>query len=99
MTPQQNRAFHLWCRWIAEALQEIGYDMREVRLPIRPTPENVKELCREVMRAADPSKTSSTQYTTTDLDLIVDAMSRGLAEHELHVPFPTEADLCDSVDP
>ena len=93
MTPQQTKAAHLYFRWIAAALCEIGFDMREIKIPIRPTEENVKELCKEVVRNFDGAAVSSTQWKTKHIDFLVDAMSRGLAEHEIYVPFPSEIDL------
>lgn len=93
MKPQQNKAVHLWFRWIAMGLRDIGYDMREVKVPIPPTPENVKELARQVILATNPDKYSSTQWNASDVEILQDAFARALAEHELQIPFPCEADM------
>jgi hypothetical protein len=42
-TNRQNNGLHQWFTDIAIALDDAGYDMREVKVRIKPTAEGVKE--------------------------------------------------------
>lgn len=102
MTLQQNKALHLWFAWWAEALQEQGVDMGSIRLnvPIRPSPDNFKELLwRPTMEATYPGVKSTRDLKGSDIDDVVDALTEGLGEQfGVHVPFPTEDDVKKEAD-
>lgn len=97
MTRQQNKALHLWFKWWASVLQEQGVDMANIRLsiPVRPTPDNFKEMIwRPVLEATYPGIHSTRELASNEIDDVVDALSVGLSEQfGVHVPFPSEEDV------
>lgn len=96
---QQNRAAHLYCRRLAQALRERGEDMRTVvTMPIYPTQENVWELLfKPVMRAMYPDKTSTTELSTAEMAQVAEVMQHAVAERlELNIPWPSEEEMSES---
>lgn len=92
-TVQQNKALHVYFSLIANALNDGGYDMRKVLKPeveIPWSPRAVKEyLWRPVMKI-QLQKASTTQMSTTDIDLVFDTINRHLGEKfGIHEPFPS----------
>lgn len=65
----QNSSLHKYLAQIAEDLADSGQDMRAlVKVPIKPTLENVKEeLWKPVMSAMYPDKKSTTELSTTEI--------------------------------
>ena len=95
-TPTQNRALHLWIRRLAEAMDDAGLDMRTtIKVPIRPTEENVKaEMVKPVMEALYPDIHSTADLSTSQIGELYEVMNRFTAE-KLHisVPFPSEEEM------
>ena len=81
-TGQQNRSLHKYLTWVAEALADSGQDMRKVvKLPIRPTTENVKEnMFKPVMTAMFPDKTSTTQLSTVEMQQVYEVFNSAISE-------------------
>ena len=68
-TDQQNKALHVYLERVAEHMADSGLDMKRViRVPIRPTKENVKELMfKAVMTHLYPDVKSTTDLSTTQM--------------------------------
>lgn len=82
-TLTQNRALHLFCQWLAETLNEAGYDMRktlreDVELPW--TQAAVKEHLWRPVQKAMTEKRSTTEITTVEPTAIHEVLSRHLGE-------------------
>lgn len=90
-TALQNRALHLYYEIVADTLNEAGLDMK-VMLPKVNIPWNkdtVKEYLWRPIQKEQLLKTSTTQLTTKDIDLIFDTLNRHLSEHGVTIPFPS----------
>jgi len=91
-TKLQNKSLHKWCELLAVALDESGYDMREVvSLPIRPTKENVKEnIVHAVMTALYPKIKSTKDLDTKQIQEVYNVTDRAISERfGVHVPWPS----------
>lgn len=92
----QNNALHLWMTMLAHALNERGYDVRQIlqhstRAEIPWTMEAVKEhLWRPVQQQYVGTK-STTRASTGDYPAIYDILNKVLAEKfGIWVPWPTQ---------
>ena len=76
---------------VAEDLTDRGYDMREVKVQIEPTEENVKEcFFKPVMNAMYPEITSTTQLSSSQMVECFDVLNRALGDRlGVHVPWPS----------
>lgn len=91
-TIQQNKSIHVYCRLLAEAMMLAGYDMRTtIKVPIRPTEQNVKdEMLKPVMKALFPDKESTTQLTKEEVNILYEQMNLFTAEKlGISVEFPS----------
>ena len=79
---QQNKSLHKYLEQIAEQLASSGQDMRQVvKLPIKPTMENVKEnMFKPVMSALYPDKESTTELTTTEMQECYQVFNEAIAQ-------------------
>lgn len=80
-TLTQNRALHLFCKWLAEALNDAGYDMKRTLrhdADIPWTMESVKEHLWRPVQEALTSKHSTTELTTVDPTEVHATLSRHL---------------------
>jgi len=82
-TLTQNRALHLFCEWLAETLNDAGYDMRrtlkqDVELPWSQT--SVKDFLWRPIQKAMTDKTSTVEITTTEPTDIHAVLSRHLGQ-------------------
>lgn len=98
-TNRQSRALHLMFQQLADELTESGYDMKRTLradIDIPWTKENVKEfLFRPVMRA-QLGKESTTDLTTTEIDQVVNTLTKYLGERTgVEVHFPSIEDLIE----
>ncbi len=89
---KQNASLHKWCRMLAEELTEIGYDMRQIKVEIKPTEENVKEyFFKEIMRHLYPDIESTTELSTGQMIEVADVLNQALGQRlGIHVPWPCE---------
>jgi hypothetical protein len=92
-TELQNRALHLYFTFIAGALNDAGLDMRKVLKPEVSIPwstETVKEYLWRPIQKLQLGKTSTTQLTTKEIDLVFDTLNRHLGEKfGVHEDFPS----------
>lgn len=82
-TLTQNRALHLFCGWLAEALNDAGFDMKRTLrhdADIPWTQESVKEHLWRPVQKALTEKQSTTEISTTDPTEIHAVLSRHLAQ-------------------
>jgi len=82
-TLTQNRALHLFCEWLAEALNDAGYDMRrtlraDVDLPW--SQASVKDHLWRPIQKAMTDKASTVEITTTEPTDIHAVLSRHLGQ-------------------
>lgn len=95
-TLTQNRCLHLFCRWLADTLNDAGYDMKrtlrhDADIPWRG--DSVKEHLWRPVQEALTSKHSTTELTTVDPTEVHAALCRHLSQR-LGVecpPWPTRA--------
>lgn len=84
-TIKQNDSLHLYFRKLARVLAEAGLDIREVLMPaiyVPPTEKNVKEALWKPIQEAMYGKNSTTELLRQEeIDKIVDAITKHLAEH------------------
>tara|TARA_Y100001951_G_scaffold105178_1_gene120470 strand:+ start:2463 stop:2885 length:423 start_codon:yes stop_codon:yes gene_type:complete len=79
----QNAAMHLWFGWMAETLNDAGYDMRrtlkhDADMPW--SPATVKEFLWRPIQQALTQKRSTTEITTVEPTEIYDVLCRHLGE-------------------
>lgn len=90
-TGRQNRAMHLYFDLVAEEANNAGYEMRDLvldNIPIRITPESVKELWKAMQKAMFDT-TSTTELKTDQVGEIYDGMNVIISERlKLSIPFP-----------
>lgn len=97
-TEQQNKAIHLWCQLLADALNDAGYDIQHVltqkQVSIPWSGETVKELLwREIQRAMF-DKESTTALSISEVSEVYEVLDRHISEKfGVHVEFPSEAQL------
>lgn len=82
-TLTQNRCLHLFCEWLAETLNDAGYDMRrtlreDVDLPW--SQSSVKEHLWRPIQKAMTDKQSTTEITTVEPTAIHAVLSRHLGQ-------------------
>ena len=93
-TDQQNKALHLWFRWLAEALAEKHYDFRNLKIEIQPTEYLVKQFMWKPVEEALYGKKSTKALEISEVSVIYDHLNKALGEKfGIHIPFPTEEDL------
>ncbi len=65
----QNRSLHKYLEWVAGAMADAGYDLRKVvKLPIKPTKENVKEeMFKPVMSSLFPDIEKTSDLSTKQM--------------------------------
>lgn len=82
-TLTQNRALHLFCQWLAETLNDAGYDMRKTLredVDVPWTQASVKEYLWRPIQTAMTDKRSTTEITTVEPTDIHAVLSRHLGE-------------------
>jgi hypothetical protein len=100
-TTQQNKALHKYYELIARTLNEHGLDMRKALKPeidIMWTKDSVKEYLWRPIQEAQVNKTSTTELTTHEIDLIVHTITKFFGEHhKLYIPFPSIEQMMEMV--
>ena len=97
-TDQQNKALHLWFRWVAEALNEKHYDFRDLRIEIQPNEYLVKELMFKPVMEATYGKISTRKLEIDEVSVLYDTLNRAFGDKlGINVPFPTEEDVFNAM--
>jgi len=92
-THKQNNALHVYCRQLAEALNDAGYDMKktlkhETEIPW--TTELVKEYLWKTIQEAVIGTDSTSSAAGEDYDKVHQVLSKHLSEKfNIYIPFPT----------
>lgn len=82
-TNQQNKALHLYCRMLAEALNDAGLDQREVLKPGVEIPwneESVKNSLWRPIQQAMLDIESTADAETTDYSQVYEVLTRHLQQ-------------------
>lgn len=91
-TPQQQKSIEVYCREIAAAMNDAGYDVQTaITLPVALTQEVVKEhIFKVIMRAMYPDKTSTTELSTTECQAVYETMNANLGtKFGVSLPWPS----------
>jgi len=95
-TTQQNRALHLACRLLADALNDAGFTVQELlRVDVDWTTHSVKDyIFRPFMRAITGKESTTQLAKHMEIDKIWDNLMRELGEKKgiEYIPFPSLAD-------
>jgi len=97
-TPQQRKAIEVYCRKLADALNNAGYTVNDqvvLRLPVSWTQENIKELMfKQIMTALYPEKESTTQLDTDEVSEVYENLNLAVSERTgVSVAWPCEEEL------
>ena len=92
-TPQQNKGIHLYCEWLAKALDEAQLSIhmeflgKSIEVPY--TKANVKENIWKPTMIAMTGKKSTTKLERKEVSEIYDVLNRFLIDKwDVYVPFP-----------
>ena len=90
-TLAQNRALHLYCKNVSQALNSAGYDMKKViKADVPWTPLQVKELIWRPIQKALLRKESTTNLSKSEVNKVFETVSKLLAERfGIVVEFPS----------
>ena len=94
-TLQQNKAIHLYCQLLADALNDAGLDIQHVltqkQVSIPWSGDRAKELLwREIQRAMF-NKESTTELSRSEVSQVYEVLDRHISEKfGVHVEFPSE---------
>ena len=94
-TNAQNKAIHLFCSQVAEALRNDGHTMQAVvkhinKMEIVPDKKNVKEILWRTAQRSTVGTDSTTLLERKDIDKIYEAINMFLGHYfQIHVPFPS----------
>jgi hypothetical protein len=90
-TNRQNRALHLYFQMVSDTLNEAGLDMKELlpEIDIPWSKSAVKEYLWRPIQKVQIQKSSTTEMTTKDIDIIFDTLNRYLAKYGIHEDFPS----------
>jgi len=94
-TDQQRKAIEVYCREVAEVLNEKGYTLKDVLekkpLDVSCTQENIKANIFRPLGKALFDKKSTTQLSTGEVVRVYDEFNKWLGENfEVHIPWPSE---------
>lgn len=93
-TDLQNRSLHLFCKLLAEALNEAGISQRVFLegLEVDNTPESIKSVFKGIANAKY-LKDSTTELTTKEVEEIYDEINRQSSKIGIHIDWPTKEAL------
>lgn len=98
-TIPQNKAIHLYCSKLAQALSDAGLDMKKVLKPTVDIPwetRTVKQWLWKPIQEAQLLKKSTTELDTNEVTKVYETLNRFLGEKfGLTVPFPSQEELID----
>ncbi len=93
---KQNRSLHLYCRLLAEALNENNLDMRKVLKPevqIEWNEKAIKEYLWRPIQKACVAKKSTTELDAKEVGEIYEILNRHIGKKwGVHVEFPNETE-------
>lgn len=94
----QNNALHLYFQFIADSLNELGLEfcyegVKRMKLSTRYTPFIVKEFFWRPIQVALFDKKSTTELTTSEINEIIDVITKFFGERGVDVVFPSVESL------
>ena len=94
-TLAQNRSIHLYCKQVAQALNNNGHTVTAVLKPeIQFSMITVKEQLYKPILSALRGKESTTQITSKEMNDVYDVMNKALGERfGISIPFPSQEEL------
>lgn len=89
-TDTQNRAFHLWCEQIADALNDAGYEKKLTigTIDVPWSKETVKIIIKKIAHA-QINKWKTSEMTREEFSKVQETTNRMLSELGIYVPFPS----------
>lgn len=94
-TDQQRKSIEVYCRELAKALNDAGYEMKAVlsvkSVDVPWTQKRVKDiLWKEAVQLPMLGKTSTTELDTDEVDKVYRVLDRHISENfGVHVEFPS----------
>ena len=102
-TVRQNNSIHLYCKLLAEELNNSGLDMRVVLKPeiaIPWTQKTIKQFLWRSIQIALLQKQSTTELSTAEVSQVYDVLNKHLGEKfGVHVDFPSQESLMEKFNP
>lgn len=100
---QTNRALHLYFTFISDTLREMGREfqyegIKGMSLSTSYTPEIVKEFFWRPIQSTLFGTKSTTELTNSDLNEIIDVISKFFAEKGINVVFPSMESLIEKTE-
>ena len=99
-TDQQRKAIEVYCRELAEALNDSGYEMKAVlavkHVDVPWTQERVKDVLWKPLQeiVTEDHKKSTTQLDISEVDRVYSILDRHISSNfGVHVEFPSK-DRC-----
>ncbi len=94
-TDQQRKAIEVYCRELAEALNDAGYEMKAVMevkdVDIPWTQKSVKEVLWRPIQIAMKDKVSTTEIEKLDVSDIYRVLDRHISSNfGVHIEFPNQ---------
>jgi hypothetical protein len=96
-TGQQQKSIEVYCRELANALNDAGLEMKEVlavkQVDVPWTQKTVKEVLWKPLQeiVTDDHKKSTTQLDIMEVDRVYNILDRHIAQHfGVHVEFPSK---------
>ena len=92
-TEQQRKGIEVYCRELAEALNEAGYEIKKVMAvktaDVPWTQESVKELLWRPIQEASVGKHSSAALEVSEVDRVYSILDRHISSNfGVHLEFP-----------
>ena len=98
-TDQQRKGIEVYCRELAEALNDAGYEMKAVlavkQVDVPWNQDRVKDILWRPIQMALLEKESTTKLEKSEVDQVYEVLNRHIASNfGVHIPFPSR-DLQD----
>ena len=98
-TEQQNKALHLYLTRVAAELDANHHTLQDVvkhiiKVEIKPTMHNIKEVVWREIQKAQLGKDSTTFLTKSEMGEIYEIMNKWLGTYfSIHIPWPDNPDV------
>jgi hypothetical protein len=89
-TLNQNAAMRVYFKLLADALNEAGVDMRDLRKPVRANKDIVRDSIWQPVMTAMTEKESTAELSSSEVSEVYEVVNKWTAERwGVSVPFPT----------
>ena len=97
-TLQQNKSLHLFCRNVANSLNDAGIEMhlflKDIEVPWSETV--IKDIWKAIEYAQTGTKKSTTEMTTKECIEIYETFNRHLSQYGIHEPWPSVEEIANN---